>query len=313
MAETIRDNEYVKVAYYYYKVGMTQDEIAKKMAMSRQRVNRIIKRCLETGIVTITIRENFNTNVELEAQMEDRTGLNEVFISSSDMKELNDSLGAAASAYLERILKDNDIIGFSRGRALSHLVSNLTPINKKNLTVTQLVGGLNAEETSTNSDNIVRDSALILKARPCFMYAPIIVENKELRDSMLSQSFFSQVYDTMKKCTVAVVGIGGFTNQAGLVPKSFMFEEEYKQLQKSNAIGEICTYYFDASGKIIKSGINERVFAIDYDSFMKIPVRVGIAGGSEKTQAIIGAIKGKLINVLITDIDTANEVQKAFQ
>ena len=49
MAESIRNNEYVKVAYYYYKVGMTQDEIAKKMVMSRQRVNRIIKRCLENG------------------------------------------------------------------------------------------------------------------------------------------------------------------------------------------------------------------------------------------------------------------------
>jgi len=312
VAESIHNNEYVKVAYYYYKVGMTQDEIAKKMTMSRQRVNRIIKRCLETGIVTITIRENFNTNVELEAQMEERTGLNEVFISSSDMKELNESLGAAASAYLERILKDNDIIGFSRGRALSHLVSNLTPINKKNLTVTQLVGGLNAQETSTNSDNIVRDSALILKAHPCFMYAPIIVENKELRDSMLSQSFFSQVYETMKKCTVAVVGIGNFTNQTGLVPKSFMFEDEYKELQKKNAIGEICTYYFNADGVIIQSGINERVFAIDYESFMRIPVRIGIAGGQEKTLAIIGAIKGRLINVLVTDIDTANEVRKAF-
>jgi DNA-binding transcriptional regulator LsrR (DeoR family) len=312
VAETIRNNEYVKVAYYYYKVGMTQDEIAKKMTMSRQRVNRIIKKCLETGIVTISIRENLNTNVELEAQMEERTGLNEVVISSSDMKELNESLGAAASVYLERILKDNDIIGFSRGRALSHLVSNLTPINKKNLTVTQLVGGLNAQETSTNSDNIVRDSALILNAKPCFMYAPIIVENKQLRDSMLSQSFFSQVYDTMKKCTVAVVGIGNFTNQTGLVPKSFMFEDEYKDLQKKNAIGEICTYYFNADGTIIESGINERVFAIDYESYIKIPIRVGIAGGDEKTQAIIGAIKGRLINVLITDLDTANEVRKAF-
>ncbi|MDP3448748.1 MAG: sugar-binding domain-containing protein [Eubacteriales bacterium] len=280
--------------------------------MSRQRVNRIIKKCLETGIVTISIRENLNTNVELEAQMEERTGLNEVVISSSDMKELNESLGAAASVYLERILKDNDIIGFSRGRALSHLVSNLTPINKKNLTVTQLVGGLNAQETSTNSDNIVRDSALILNAKPCFMYAPIIVENKQLRDSMLSQSFFSQVYDTMKKCTVAVVGIGNFTNQTGLVPKSFMFEDEYKDLQKKNAIGEICTYYFNADGTIIESGINERVFAIDYESYIKIPIRVGIAGGDEKTQAIIGAIKGRLINVLITDLDTANEVRKAF-
>lgn len=312
MTETIRNNEYYKVAYYYYKVGMTQDEIAKKMSMSRQRVNRIIKRCLEMGIVTITIRENLNTNIELETLLEEQTGLNEVCITASDMKELNDSLGAAAAAYLERIIKDNDIIGFSRGRALSHLVSNLIPTDRKNLTVTQLVGGLNAEETSTNSDNIVRDSAQILQAKPCFMYAPIIVENKELRDSMLSQSFFSQVYDTMKKCTVAVVGVGNFTNQTGLVPKSFMFEEEFAELKRKNAIGEICTHYFNVDGAIIKSEINERVFAIDYESYMKIPVRIGVAGGAEKTQSIIGAVKGKLINVLITDIETAKEVQKIF-
>ena len=86
----------------------------------------------------------------------------------------------------------------------------------------------------------------------------------------------------------------------------------YKDLQKKNAIGEICTYYFNADGTIIESGINERVFAIDYESYIKIPIRVGIAGGDEKTQAIIGAIKGRLINVLITDLDTANEVRKAF-
>jgi len=92
-----------------------------------------------------------------------------------------------------------------------------------------------------------------------------------------------------------------------------MFEEEVRELQKKNAVGEICTYYFNSDGVIIKSGINERVFAIDYESYMKIPVRVGIAGGSEKTQAIVGAIKGKLINVLITDRDTAKEVYNAFQ
>ncbi len=312
MAETIQENEYVKIAYYYYKIGMTQDEIAKKMAMSRQRVNRIIKRCLETGIVTITIREHENTNVELEARLEESTGLNEVVVTGSEAQDINDALGAAAAAYLERVLKDSDIVGFSRGRALSHLVSSLHPVSRKNLTVTQLVGGLNAEETSTNSDNIVRDSALILKARPCFMYAPIIVENKQLRDSMLSQNFFSQVYDTMKQCTVAMVGIGSFSDQMNLVPKKFMFDDEYRALREQKAVGEICTHYFDANGTVIKSGINERVFAIDYDSYMKIPVRVGIAGGSDKLQAMIGAIKGRLINVLITDLNTAIEVQKAF-
>ncbi|MEL7571295.1 MAG: sugar-binding domain-containing protein, partial [Eubacteriaceae bacterium] len=208
MSEPIIINEYIKVAYYYYKAGMTQDEIAKKMFMSRQRVNRILKKCLETGIVTIHIQEYDSQNVEFEAQIEALTGLKEIVVTDSEIKELNESLGIAASAYLERIIRDNDIIGFSRGRALSYLVDNLVPINRKNLTVTQLVGGLNAEEAHINSDNIVRNTAEILNAKPCFMYAPIIVENKQLRDSMLNQSFFSQAYETMKNCTVAIVGIG---------------------------------------------------------------------------------------------------------
>lgn len=313
MSETFNENEFTKIAYYYYKIGMTQDEIARRFSMSRQRVNRILKKCLETGVVTISIREFDNHNVELETQLEELTGLREVVLSTSEIEERNESLGGTASAYLERIIKDNDIVGFSRGRALSHLVANLAPVSHKNLTVTQLVGGLNAEEANTNSDNIVRETARKLNAKPCFMYAPIIVENKQLRDSMLRQSFYSQVYETMKRCTLAFVGIGNFSDQPGFVPRSFLFDEEYGELQKRNAVGEISTFYFDIEGKIIKSGVNERVFAIDYNSFVKIPVRVGIAAGEDKERAIIGAIRSGLINVLITHLDTARRIIKAFR
>lgn len=312
MPETFSGDEFTKVAYYYYKIGMTQDEIAKRFSMSRQRVNRILKKCLETGVVTITIREFDNHNVELETQLEALTGLKEVVVSNSEIEERNESLGVAASFYLERIIKDNDIIGFSRGRALSHLVASLSPTSRKNLTVTQLVGGLNAEEANTNSDNIVRETAQKLSAKPCFMYAPIIVENKQLRDSMLRQSFFSQVYDTMKHCTVAFVGIGSFSSQSGFVDKGFLFEEEYRELQDHRAVGEISTFYFDIDGNVIQSGVSERVFAIDYDSYIKIPLRIGVAAGNEKVQAITGAIRSGLINVLITHVDTARTVLKAF-
>lgn len=313
MAEPFNKNEFIKVAYYYYKTGMTQDQIAKKMSMSRQRVNRILKKCLETGIVKIVIEEYENQNVEFETQLEAVLGLNEVIIANRRDHEINESLGAATSSYLERVLKDNDIIGFSRGRALSHLVSNLVPVDKKNLTVTQLVGGLNAEEAHTNSDDIVRHSSEILNAKPYFMYTPIIVENKELRDSMLNESFFSQVYHTMKKCTVAVVGIGHMSIQSSFVPRSFMSENEYSVLHAQNAVGEVCTHYFDINGKIIESGINDRVFAIDYNSYKKIPLRIGIAGGSEKISAITGAVRGKLINVLIVDYDTAKALYQKFK
>ena len=40
----------------------------------------------------------------------------------------------------------------------------------------------------------------------------------------------------------------------------------------------------------------------------QIPIRVGIAYGKDKTDAIKGALKGKIINVLITDNATAEAI-----
>ncbi len=308
MADSLKKNEYVKVAYYYYRTGMTQQEIAKKMSMSRQRVNRILKKCLDTGIVKIVIQELESQNVEIETKFEKASGLNEALIVNCEVGRINESLGAVAASYLDRIVNDNDIIGFSRGRALSAMVDNLAHIDKKNLTVTQLVGGLNAEEANTNSDNLVRHSAEILNAQPFFMYAPIIVESKQLRDSMLNEAFFSQVYSKMKNCTVAVVGIGDMSDKSQFIQKSFLTEKESKCLKDEHAVGEICTHYFDISGKAIDSDINDRVFAIDSVNFKKIPIRIGISGGKDKIEAVTGAIRSGLINVLITDYDTAAEV-----
>ncbi|MDF2671836.1 MAG: transcriptional regulatory protein [Clostridiales bacterium] len=305
-------NEYTKVAYYYYKLGMTQDDIAKKLSMSRQRVNRILKKCLETGIVKIVIQEYEHQNVELEIQLESLLELNEIIIVNNTDGDINEAIGTAASSYLERIIKDKDIIGFSRGRALSSLVNNLQPIERKDLTVTQLVGGLNAEEAHINSDDIVRHSSEVLHAKPCFMYAPIILENKELRDSLMKESFFSRVYDTMKACTIALVGIGDMSNNSAFVHRKYISKSEYDILQSNNSVGEICTHYFDVKGKIIESGINDRVLAIDINSYKRIPLRIGVGGGSEKLSAIIGAARGSLINVLITDLETAHAILAAI-
>jgi DNA-binding transcriptional regulator LsrR (DeoR family) len=281
---------------------MRQQEIAKKMAMSRQRVSRILKRCIETGIVKIIFQENENRNVEFETQLEKVLNLNEIIITYSQNNDIKQAIGVAVSSYLGRVIKDNDIIGFSGGETLSRIVSCLVPIDRKNLTVIQLIGGLNSDNAHHSSDYFVRHTGEILNAKPYLMYAPIIVENKQLRDSMLNESFLSQVFNMMKKCTVALIGIGEIE---GFVGMNLISEEEYSLLQRKNAVGEVCTHFFDINGKIIESSINDRMFAIDHNSFKKIPLRVGVGGGSEKIPAILGAVRGGLINVLITDYDTA--------
>ena len=98
--------EYRRVAYYYYKEGLTQEEIAKRMQMSRQRVNRIISSCIELGIVTINIEGLDNSNLELETKLEQKYGLKEVRVIDEAAEEMKiQELGIEGGKYLRSILK----------------------------------------------------------------------------------------------------------------------------------------------------------------------------------------------------------------
>ena len=313
MADLEQNSEYVKVAYYYYKTGLTQDEIAKKMFMSRQRVNRILKKCLELGIVKISIQECEQRDVELETQLEMMLGINEMLVVEiAPNDDPYAPVGSVAASFLNRVIQNDFIIGFSRGRALSAVVDHLMATDKTDLTVTQLVGGLNAEETVINSDSIVHRAAETLNAKPRFMYAPIVLENKELRDALIKEDIYQQAYQSMKACTIALVGIGDRSQDFNSRHPNFISGAELDYLNRNHAVGEVCTHYFDIDGKLIQSGIEDRVLAIDHESLLKIPFRIGVACGVEKVQAIIGAVRGRFINVLITDKETAQQLKTAL-
>jgi DNA-binding transcriptional regulator LsrR (DeoR family) len=54
--------------------------------------------------------------------------------------------------------------------------------------------------------------------------------------------------------------------------------------------------------------LNDRVIGMDLDQLRAVRRVVGVAGGRRKTNAIRGALAGKLINVLITDLATAESL-----
>ena len=63
---------------------------------------------------------------------------------------------------------------------------------------------------------------------------------------------------------------------------------------------------FDINGNILNSRLEDRVLAMDLKDYVNIPLRIGVAYGIEKLSAILGAVRSGLINVLITDLNTAN-------
>ena len=109
-------SEYTRVAYYYYKEGSTQEQIAKRMNMSRQRVNRILSACIEYGIVQITINANSKSRLlELESGLKEKYGLLDIrIVDNVNETDIFLDLGNAAGEYLATILRDGDVVGFTR-------------------------------------------------------------------------------------------------------------------------------------------------------------------------------------------------------
>lgn len=306
-------NEYRRVAYYYYKEGLTQEEIAKRMKMSRQRVNRIISSCIDLGIVTINIEGLDNSNLELETKLEDKYGLKEVRIinETADEQKIQE-LGIEGGKYLRSILKDNDIIGFSRGRNTSALVDFLPEDVEypHNITVTQLMGSAIETNENTAVDETVYHFAAKLHAKASRLYAPIILSNEELRDSFMQEPYFEKSYEVIKKCDIAVVGIGTASSQWKHMISLYDFADKEQTEWAKDVAGEVCTHFYNSEGAAIEPPFRNRIISILLDDYMKIPVRIGVAGGKDKTEAIAAAIKGDYINVLITDLQTARQLME---
>ena len=65
---------------------------------------------------------------------------------------------------------------------------------------------------------------------------------------------------------------------------------------------------FDKDGNLDVVEYNKHVIGINPAKMKQVPYAIGIAGGVHKADAICGAIRGRFINVLITDQKCAEEL-----
>jgi deoxyribonucleoside regulator len=110
---------------------------------------------------------------------------------------------------------------------------------------------------------------------------------------------------------VALLGIspddpGG----SALVRSGFISEEESQALLERGSVGHICCYHYDAGGNTEPFDINGRVIGVAADRLKAVPLRVAIACGARKAEAIAGALRGGFLSVLITDETAAFRILK---
>lgn len=297
-----------KIAKAYYEDSLTQGQIGKRFGLSRIKVSRLLQQARAEKLVQITIISPEDSNADLERELEAKYGLYEAVIispSSHDKSVITRELGPAAVECLLRCLQGDEVLSISWGSTLLATVGALPIKHWPEMTVVQMMGGLGRPEAEVHGNDIARRLAQAFGARPRMLSAPGVVASKMVRDALLADA---QIADTLAlgaRANIAMVGIGVPVPDSVVMQAGAIRAEEVEQLKKQGAVGDIALRFFDARGRPLKHEINDRIIGLDLDQIKRIPRVIGVAGGADKFEVIRAALRGKFINVLVTDDQTA--------
>lgn len=300
-----------RVARMYHEQDLKQPQIAELLHVSQAKVSRLLKRAEELGIVKVLIVPPSGGHSELEEALVSRYGLLDAVVADSpsgDEKAIISAVGAAAALYLEDVLLGHERIGISSwSETLLAMVTVLTrrpqPVAE---TVAQVIGGVGIPEAQVQATRLTEQLAALTGGQPLFLPTPGVVSGKALRDAMLEEPYVAQVVEAWSRLTVLLAGIGSL-DPSPLLRRSgnAIAEADQEALRTLGAVGDICLRFFDAAGQHVDSGLDGRVIGIDPQTLLAVPRRVGVAGGPRKHSAIRAAVLGGWVNVLVTDVDTA--------
>ena len=304
----IIDNEILmqQICEMYYNQNLTQGEIGKQLKLSRPTISKMLIDARKKGIVRIIIADTSGRNyTHMEEILEKRFNLKKVIVTKShEDKEANkNEMGRAAAKYLERILGHNHILGISMGSTLTYIMPHLHIDYLKGIHVIPLVGGISPWDISIHANDLAENLAKSLKGQVSLLPAPAMVSRAAVKDQLLKEKSIASILNMVSSLDIALCGIGAPHESSTLAAAGYISKEMLQSFTTKDVAGDICMNFFDNKGDILNFNTNQKMVSINIEKLRKVPWSIGIAGGAHKADAIAAALKGRYINVLVTDYE----------
>ncbi|WP_410216340.1 sugar-binding transcriptional regulator [Paracoccus sp. (in: a-proteobacteria)] len=305
--ESTRLDDAARAGWLYYVAGNTQDEIARKMGVSRQTAQRLVAMALAERLVKVRLDHPIGRCMDLAAALRDRFELAtaEVAPSDPDAPELLTGIAIAAAAHLERVLKSPEqrIISLGTGRNLRAMVEQLPTMSCPQHIIVSRLGNMMQDGSATPYNATIRLAERI--GAPHYPYPlPVLARDASELAAMQAQQAARNTIGLCARADLSLVGIGQMDRTAPLHVDGFLPEADIKELARAGAVGEITGWVYDSEGQIIDCAFNRRVASAPLPPASERAV-VALASGQAKVPAIRAALKGQLINGLITSEVTA--------
>jgi len=229
---------------------------------------------------------------------------------TSDYPSLLRDLGLLAARYFVSALQASTrLVGISWGSALNSMIHALPQLQRPELEVIQLIGATGSEMIRDDGPMLAQLLSRQLGCGCRYLHAPLIVESAAMRDALMQERTIREALDRVRGADIALVGIGTpDPDLYSLIRAGYLPPTAAAELAAAGVVGDICAQHYDSTGQVLNLDINRRAVATDLETLRQVPTVIGVAGDVRKAAAILGALRGGHVKILITDEQAATEV-----
>jgi len=311
---TQRSNLLAYVADMYYINGLDQSAIAREVGVTRSMVSRMLTEARKRGIVEIKVNWPIHPDHDLEEAIKSQYGIPSVLvvtIEETRRDKLIIDLGNATVRVLNKYLNQDPIIGIAWGTTISAIVDAVQPQTGIAAKVVQLVGAQGAKSVEYDGHMLVQRLVEKLGGEGYYINAPYLCQSAEITQSLRETRGIKEAIEMCTQIQLALLGIGTTkTEYSSHFLSGLLTSKELNTLRKNGAIGDIAGNYYKEDGSPYEDDFLRRMINIRWEDLKKVPIRIGVAGGPGKVDAIAGALRTGLITHLITDNITARIITK---
>lgn len=294
------------VAKLHYEAELSQVAIARRLNVSAATISRWLRKAREEGIVRIEIRD-LEATADIGRRLVDRLGLREAaVVDTLEAGSLAALAGPVGSILRDAGLGAGSVLAIGWGRAVRDVIAAGLPRLPGVITV-PATGGMEQPAPHFQVGEFVRLAAEQVGGTPRFIHAPYL-PSSAWRKALLQDATIAEHVALWDRVDAAIVGIGVPHAVDPGLDRLHLTPPEQALVQ---AAGDVVRHYFDHHGKPIPWEGESRLIAMSRAQLRAIPRVIGVAASPIKAAAILGAIRAKLINVLVTDTRTAQALLDA--
>jgi lsr operon transcriptional repressor len=293
------------VAWFYYKDELTQDEIARRLSVSRASVGRMLDRARKVGLVSINLNADHLDAFEVSSELRRTFDLSEALVVPDHDKEpadhhlLNARLGLGGAQFMSTHLRPGGSLGVGWGETVSRVIASTNFGAVGPVHMVTLTGGVDGYlQTILSSKG---EGGTEPEATATIIPTPIVASTPKLAAALKAEPAIQQVLTQACGVDQAIVGVGTPAADATIVQMGYLAADDVRQLHDRGVVGDILGQFFDSDGQVVSLPIHDRRIGIELSQLASIPKVVGVAGGLHKAEAILGALRGGFLDVLVTN------------